>query len=135
MTSTPILHWSTSATAIITALWLLALITYARSAITPTRDHYFCWRPTCVVRGARHRLTATADATNLIRIIQETQPTEIYNLAAQSHVQVSFETPEYTANADALGPLRLLEAIRILGLEKREDGFCADAHTPPDGNP
>jgi GDPmannose 4,6-dehydratase len=59
------------------------------------------------------------DATNLIRVIQETQPTEIYNLAAQSHVQVSFETPEYTANADALGPLRLLEAIRILGLEKR----------------
>ena len=59
------------------------------------------------------------DATNLIRIIQETQPTEIYNLAAQSHVQVSFETPEYTANADALGPLRLLEAIRILRLEKR----------------
>ncbi len=59
------------------------------------------------------------DATNLIRIIQETQPTEIYNLAAQSHVQVSFETPEYTANADALGPLRLLEAIRILGLENR----------------
>jgi GDPmannose 4,6-dehydratase len=59
------------------------------------------------------------DATNLIRVIQETQPTEIYNLAAQSHVQVSFETPEYTANADALGPLRLLEAIRILGLERR----------------
>src|SRR5207248_508934 len=59
------------------------------------------------------------DATNLIRVVQETQPTEIYNLAAQSHVQVSFETPEYTANADALGPLRLLEAIRILGLEKR----------------
>jgi GDPmannose 4,6-dehydratase len=54
------------------------------------------------------------DATNLIRIIQETQPTEIYNLAAQSHVQVSFETPEYTANADALGPLRILEAMRIL---------------------
>jgi GDPmannose 4,6-dehydratase len=59
------------------------------------------------------------DATNLIRIIQQTQPTEIYNLAAQSHVQVSFETPEYTANADALGPLRLLEAIRILGLQHR----------------
>lgn len=59
------------------------------------------------------------DATNLIRIIQETQPTEIYNLAAQSHVQVSFETPEYTANADALGVLRLLEAIRILGMERR----------------
>ncbi|MGB1548563.1 MAG: GDP-mannose 4,6-dehydratase [Alphaproteobacteria bacterium] len=59
------------------------------------------------------------DATNLIRLVQETQPTEIYNLAAQSHVQVSFETPEYTANTDALGALRLLEAIRILGLEKR----------------
>ena len=59
------------------------------------------------------------DATNLIRIVQETQPTEIYNLAAQSHVQVSFETPEYTANADALGTLRLLEAIRILGMERR----------------
>src|SRR3974390_1645724 len=59
------------------------------------------------------------DATNLIRIIQETQPTEIYNLASQSHVQVSFETPEYTANADGLGALRVLEAIRILGMEKR----------------
>src|SRR6202521_3757486 len=59
------------------------------------------------------------DATNLIRIVQETQPDEIYNLAAQSHVQVSFETPEYTANADGLGTLRLLEAIRILGLTKR----------------
>jgi GDPmannose 4,6-dehydratase len=59
------------------------------------------------------------DATNLIRVIQETQPTEIYNLAAQSHVQVSFETPEYTANADALGALRLLEAIRILDMKKR----------------
>jgi len=59
------------------------------------------------------------DATNLIRIIQETQPDEIYNLAAQSHVQVSFETPEYTANSDGLGTLRLLEAIRILGLEKK----------------
>src|SRR5215468_10789525 len=58
------------------------------------------------------------DATNLIRIVQETRPTEIYNLAAQSHVQVSFETPEYTANADGLGTLRLLEAIRILGMEK-----------------
>ena len=57
------------------------------------------------------------DATNLIRLIQETQPTEIYNLAAQSHVQVSFETPEYTANSDALGTLRLLEAIRILRME------------------
>jgi len=58
------------------------------------------------------------DSTNLIRIVQETQPTEIYNLAAQSHVQVSFETPEYTANADGIGTLRLLEAIRILGMEK-----------------
>jgi GDPmannose 4,6-dehydratase len=57
------------------------------------------------------------DATNIIRIVQETQPDEIYNLAAQSHVQVSFETPEYTANADGLGTLRLLEAIRILGRE------------------
>jgi GDPmannose 4,6-dehydratase len=59
------------------------------------------------------------DATNLIRIVQETQPTEIYNLAAQSHVLVSFETPEYTANADAIGTLRLLEAVRILGMESR----------------
>ncbi len=59
------------------------------------------------------------DSTNLIRIIQETQPDEIYNLAAQSHVKVSFETPEYTANVDALGTLRLLEAIRILKLEKK----------------
>src|SRR5438045_6469936 len=59
------------------------------------------------------------DATNLIRIIQDTQPHEIYNLADQIHVQVSFETPEYTANADGLGTLRLLEAIRILGLASR----------------
>ena len=59
------------------------------------------------------------DATNLIRIVQQMQPDEIYNLAAQSHVAVSFETPEYTANADALGTLRLLEAIRILGLAGR----------------
>jgi GDPmannose 4,6-dehydratase len=59
------------------------------------------------------------DATNLIRIIQEVQPEEIYNLAAQSHVHVSFETPEYTANSDALGTLRLLEAIRILNLQEK----------------
>ena len=59
------------------------------------------------------------DSTNLIRIVQEVQPDEIYNLAAQSHVAVSFETPEYTANSDALGTLRILEAIRILGLEKK----------------
>jgi GDPmannose 4,6-dehydratase len=59
------------------------------------------------------------DSTNLIRIVQQVQPDEIYNLAAQSHVAVSFETPEYTANADAIGTLRLLESIRILGLEKK----------------
>jgi len=59
------------------------------------------------------------DSTNLIRIIQQVQPDEIYNLAAQSHVQVSFETPEYTANTDALGTLRILEAVRILGLDKK----------------
>jgi GDPmannose 4,6-dehydratase len=59
------------------------------------------------------------DATNLIRIVQQVQPDEIYNLAAQSHVAVSFETPEYTANSDALGTLRILEAMRILGLEKK----------------
>ncbi len=58
------------------------------------------------------------DATNLIRLAQETQSIEIYNLAAQSHVQVSFETPEYTANADGLGRLHLLEAMRILRLER-----------------
>jgi GDPmannose 4,6-dehydratase len=65
------------------------------------------------------------DSTNLIRIIQETQPDEIYNLAAQSHVQVSFETPEYTANADAVGTLRLLEAIRILKLEQKTKFYQA----------
>src|SRR5215210_3451707 len=59
------------------------------------------------------------DATSLVRIIQLVQPDEIYNLAAQSHVAVSFEEPEYTANSDALGALRVLEAIRILGLEKK----------------
>ncbi|MBD3816417.1 MAG: GDP-mannose 4,6-dehydratase, partial [Halothiobacillus sp.] len=59
------------------------------------------------------------DSTALIRLVQETQPDEIYNLAAQSHVQVSFETPEYTANADAIGTLRLLEAIRILKMEEK----------------
>ncbi|MES0099557.1 GDP-mannose 4,6-dehydratase [Mesorhizobium sp. M0019] len=59
------------------------------------------------------------DATNLIRVVQESQPDEIYNLAAQSHVQVSFETPEYTANADGIGTLRLLEAIRLLGLKDK----------------
>ncbi|MDC2981495.1 GDP-mannose 4,6-dehydratase [SAR116 cluster bacterium] len=65
------------------------------------------------------------DATNLIRIVQEVQPDEIYNLAAQSHVQVSFETPEYTANSDAVGTLRLLEAIRILGLQGKTKFYQA----------
>ena len=65
------------------------------------------------------------DSTSLIRIIQQTQPDEIYNLAAQSHVAVSFESPEYTANADAIGTLRILEAIRILGLEKKSKFYQA----------
>lgn len=65
------------------------------------------------------------DSTNLIRIIQQVQPDEIYNLAAMSHVQVSFETPEYTANADGIGTLRILEAIRILGLEKKTKFYQA----------
>ena len=73
------------------------------------------------VAGAQMRLHYgdLTDSTNLIRVIQQVRPDEIYNLAAQSHVAVSFETPEYTANADALGALRILEAIRILGLEKQ----------------
>lgn len=65
------------------------------------------------------------DSTNLIRIVQEVKPDEIYNLGAQSHVQVSFETPEYTANSDAIGALRLLEAIRILGMEKKTKFYQA----------
>lgn len=65
------------------------------------------------------------DSTNLIRVVQESQPDEIYNLAAQSHVQVSFETPEYTANADGIGTLRLLEAIRILGLQSKTKFYQA----------
>ncbi len=67
------------------------------------------------------------DATNLIRIVQEVQPDEIYNLAAQSHVQVSFETPEYTANSDALGTLRLLESIRLLGLTEKTRFYQASS--------
>jgi len=79
------------------------------------------------------------DATNLIRLVQETQPDEIYNLAAQSHVQVSFETPEYTGNADALGTLRLLEAIRILRMEDRVRFYQASTselfgNSPPPQN-
>src|SRR5882724_1207597 len=81
-------------------------------------DHLYKDRHEDNLRFVLHHGDLT-DATNIIRIVQETQPDEIYNLAAQSHVQVSFETPEYTANADALGTLRLLEAIRILNLEKR----------------
>lgn len=60
-------------------------------------------------------------STNILRIIKDTQPDEIYNLAAQSHVKVSFDTPEYTAQTDALGPLRILEAVRILGLGNKKD--------------
>jgi len=73
------------------------------------------------VQGSRFHLHHgdLTDSSNLIRIVQQVQPTEIYNLAAQSHVQVSFETPEYTANADGIGTLRLLEAIRILELEEQ----------------
>jgi GDPmannose 4,6-dehydratase len=77
--------------------------------------------------GVRFRLHHgdLTDSTNLIRIMQEIQPDEVYNLAAQSHVAVSFETPEYTANSDSLGTLRLLEAIRILGLEKKSRFYQA----------
>lgn len=79
------------------------------------------------------------DSTNLIRVVQEVQPDEIYNLAAQSHVQVSFETPEYTGNADALGTLRLLEAIRILGIGNRVRFYQASTselfgNSPPPQN-
>ena len=65
------------------------------------------------------------DSTNIIKIIQKIKPDEIYNLAAQSHVQVSFESPEYTANADALGTLRILEAIKILRLNKKTKFYQA----------
>ena len=79
-------------------------------------NHLYLDRHETDVRFTLHHGDMT-DATNLIRLVQETQPDEIYNLAAQSHVQVSFETPEYTANSDGLGTLRMLEAIRILGME------------------
>ena len=81
-------------------------------------DHLYRDRHEIGVRFFLHHGDMT-DSSSLIRIIQQTQPDEIYNLAAQSHVAVSFEEPEYTANSDALGVLRLLEAIRILGLEKK----------------
>jgi len=90
----------------------------ASSFNTDRIDHLYQDPHTSGVRMQLHYGDMT-DATNLIRIIQQVQPVEIYNLAAQSHVAVSFETPEYTANCDALGPLRLLEAIRILGLDKQ----------------
>jgi GDPmannose 4,6-dehydratase len=85
---------------------------------TPRVDHLYQDPHDADVRFSMHYGDMT-DSTNLIRVVQEVQPTEIYNLAAQSHVHVSFETPEYTANADALGTLRLLEAIRILQLADR----------------
>jgi len=84
---------------------------------TARGDHLYADRHEHGVRFFMHYGDLT-DATNLIRLVQQTQPTEIYNLAAQSHVAVSFETPEYTANSDGIGTLRLLEAIRILGMEK-----------------
>jgi GDPmannose 4,6-dehydratase len=90
----------------------------ASSFNTARIDHLYTDPHESEVRFRLHYGDLT-DATNLIRIIQEVQPEEIYNLAAQSHVMVSFETPEYTANADALGALRLLEAIRILGLKDK----------------
>ena len=90
----------------------------ASSFNTDRIDHLYHDQHEANVRFFLHYGDLT-DSTNLIRIIQQVQPDEIYNLAAQSHVAVSFETPEYTANADALGTLRLLEAIRILGLEKK----------------
>src|SRR5512143_3582492 len=90
----------------------------ASSFNTARIDHLYTDPHETDVRFRLHYGDLT-DATNLIRIMQEVQPDEIYNLAAQSHVMVSFETPEYTANADALGALRLLEAIRILGMEKK----------------
>jgi GDPmannose 4,6-dehydratase len=81
-------------------------------------DHIYKDRHETGVRFFLHYGDMT-DSTNLIRIVQDVQPDEIYNLAAQSHVKVSFETPEYTANSDAIGTLRILEALRILGLEKK----------------
>ena len=81
-------------------------------------DHLYQDRHEHKLRFIMHYGDMT-DSTNLIRIIQETQPDEIYNLAAMSHVKVSFDTPEYTANADGIGTLRLMEALRILGMEKK----------------
>merc|ERR1739841_119168 len=83
---------------------------------TPRVDHLY-QDPHETNRRFHLHYADMTDATNLIRLVQEVQPSEVYNLAAQSHVKVSFETPEYTANSDAMGPLRLLEAIRILNME------------------
>lgn len=90
----------------------------ASSFNTDRIDHLYRDSHETGVRMTLHYGDLT-DATNLVRIVQQVQPDEIYNLAAQSHVAVSFETPEYTANADAVGTLRLLEAIRLLGMESR----------------
>src|SRR5579862_1406586 len=90
----------------------------ASSFNTDRIDHLYQDPHAQVVRMSLHYGDLT-DSTNLIRIIQQVQPDELYNLGAQSHVAVSFESPEYTANSDAMGTLRLLEAIRILGLEKK----------------
>jgi len=98
----------------------------ASSFNTARVDHLYQDPHNSEVRFLMHYGDMT-DATNLIRIIQEVQPDEIYNLAAQSHVQVSFETPEYTANSDALDTLRLLEAIRILGLENKTRFYQASS--------
>ncbi|MCA3248064.1 MAG: GDP-mannose 4,6-dehydratase [Tagaea sp.] len=87
-------------------------------------DHLYADRHELGVRFFMHYGDLT-DSTNLIRLVQQTQPDEIYNLAAQSHVAVSFESPEYTANADGIGTLRLLEAVRILGLEKKSRFYQA----------
>lgn len=83
---------------------------------TPRVDHLY-QDPHETNRRFHLHYADMTDATNLIRLVQEVQPSEVYNLAAQSHVKVSFETPEYTANSDAMGPLRLLEAIRILNMQ------------------
>ncbi len=96
----------------------------ASSFNTARIDHLYQDRHEAAVRFFLHYGDLT-DATNLIRIFQQVRPDEVYNLAAQSHVQVSFETPEFTANTDALGTLRLLEAIRILGLEKKTKFYQA----------
>lgn len=96
----------------------------ASSFNTARIDHLYQDRHEAAVRFFLHYGDLT-DATNLIRIFQQVKPDEVYNLAAQSHVQVSFETPEFTANTDALGTLRLLEAIRILGLEKKTKFYQA----------